>query len=135
MWPDFMPGDPEKDKKKNWNPFENESSNDLFGPRGGSPIDRFNREETDMFGNHIQDDGPNYFDNDGMRPNYMAAKDGDKKDKRKEKATSQGGGDSPSLDDLKNNPPDHPEYKAPKSGGAISKVNLENLLQYCNKRQ
>jgi hypothetical protein len=73
MWPDLMPGDPDIDKKKNWNPFDNNS-----GSRSGSPIDRFDREKRDIFGNHIQDDGPNYFDNDGMRPIYMAAKDGDK---------------------------------------------------------
>jgi hypothetical protein len=43
MWPDFMPGDPDRNNKKEWNNFENNQlDDDLFHkPDYRAPIDRF----------------------------------------------------------------------------------------------
>jgi hypothetical protein len=91
MWPDFMPGDPERNNKTEWNPFDNDNS----GSRGGSPFDRFNREKTDMFGNHIPDnEREDWYENQrekqGM-PRHIAAGPKTKGDKGKEKNSTKRG--------------------------------------------
>jgi uncharacterized protein RhaS with RHS repeats len=62
MWPDEMPGDPNINEKKHWNPFNNNNSDS----KSGSLFDRFYRGKEDRFVNHFEED----FERDFTRSNY-----------------------------------------------------------------
>jgi len=79
MWPDEMPGNPEKERFDRRRPDEYRPDNDIFWHGGGSPIDRFRGFDKNGNGGEPDLDMPH-----GFRPNMIKA-DASKKGGKKKK--------------------------------------------------
>jgi hypothetical protein len=93
MLPDFMPGDPDRNKKKEWNPSEDQNKDDSFhNPDYRSPIDRFH-DDPEQFEKNLRERE--------KESGYRMVSSGNKKESKKDKGnknnTPASAGDKPSF--------------------------------------